>query len=402
MPPKRTSTSEAPAMTQAAIRKLVADSVTTALEAQVATMASTSNPNRNIRPTGTPVAKTGNYIELISCQPFYFNGTEGVVGLIRWFEWTKLVFSHSKCTEENKVTFAIGTLTDDVLSWQEAVKAYAATPAENNSNGEEVRREKTRRYPNSQRIPRCFSEDLLGLPPIRQEEFQIDLILGAEPVARAPYRLAPSEMQELSNQLQELADRAPILALSEGNDDLIVYCGASLQGLGAVLMQKEKVIAYASRQLKPHEENYTTHDLELGAVAKVGDVQLTGLEIIHETIKKIVQIRQRLQAARDRQRSYANVRRKPLEFQVGDCVMLKVSPRKGVIHFRKRGNLNPWYIGPFKILKRVGPVAYKLELPKELRNIHNTFHVSNIKKCLSDESLIVPIKELWLNDKLKV
>ncbi|GJX08351.1 putative reverse transcriptase domain-containing protein [Tanacetum coccineum] len=108
-------------------------------------------------------------------------------------------------------------------------------------------------------------------------------------------------------------------------------------------------------------------------LAKVGDVQLTGLELIHETPKKIVQIRQRLQAARDRQRSYANIRRKPLEFQVGDRVMLKISPRKGIIRFGKRGKLNPWYIGPFKIIKRIGPVAYKLERPKELSNVHNTF-----------------------------
>ncbi|GJX48203.1 putative reverse transcriptase domain-containing protein [Tanacetum coccineum] len=99
----------------------------------------------------------------------------------------------------------------------------------------------------------------------------------------------------------------------------------------------------------------------------IGDVQLTGPETIHETTEKIVKIRQRLQAARDRQRSYANVRRKPLEFQVGDRVMLKVSPWKGVIRFGKRGKLNPRYIRPFKILKRGGPVAYTLELPKELK-----------------------------------
>ncbi|GJR91633.1 putative reverse transcriptase domain-containing protein [Tanacetum coccineum] len=87
---------------------------------------------------------------------------------------------------------------------------------------------------------------------------------------------------------------------------------------------------------------------------------------------------------------------KALEFQVGDRVMLKVSPRKGVIRFGKRGKLNPWYIGPFKILERIGPVAYKLELPEELSNVH----ISNLKKCLFDESLVIPMKELRLDDKL--
>ncbi|GKD93010.1 putative reverse transcriptase domain-containing protein [Tanacetum coccineum] len=208
-------------------------------------------------------------------------------------------------------------------------------------------------------FPEVFPKDLPGLPPTRQVEFQIDLIPGVAPVARAPYRLAPSKMKELSNQLQELSDKvfirpssspceapvlffkkndgsnekeheehlkailellkkeelyakfskcelwipkiaklitkltqkgvkfdwgdkaettfqlikqklcsAPILALPEGSKDFIVYCDASMKGLGAVLMQREKVIAYASRQLKIHEKNYTTPDLELGAVAQ--------------------------------------------------------------------------------------------------------------------------------------
>ncbi|GKF91673.1 hypothetical protein Tco_0275374, partial [Tanacetum coccineum] len=120
MPHKRTSTYKAPAITQVAIRKLVADSIAATLEAQVAKMASTNNPNRNTGLTGTLVARKGNYKEFISYQPFYFNGMEGVVGLIRWFEQTESIFSRSNCTEENKVTFATGTLTDDALSWWNA------------------------------------------------------------------------------------------------------------------------------------------------------------------------------------------------------------------------------------------------------------------------------------------
>ncbi|GJU16460.1 putative reverse transcriptase domain-containing protein [Tanacetum coccineum] len=134
--------------------------------------------------------------------------------------------------------------------------------------------------------------------------------------------------------------------------------------------------------------------------AEVGEAQLTGPAIIHETTEKIVQIKSRIQAARDRQKSYANIRRKPMVFQVGDKVMLKVSPWKGVVRFGKRGKLNPRYVGPFKVIERVGTVAYKLELPQQLSRVHNTFHVSNLKKCLSDESLVIPLEELRVDDKL--
>ncbi|GKC31763.1 putative reverse transcriptase domain-containing protein [Tanacetum coccineum] len=266
---------------------------------------------------------------------------------------------------------------------------------------------------------------------------------------------------------------ASILALPKGSENFVVYCDASHKGLGAVLMQKEKVIAYASRQLKIHEKNYTTHDLELGAVVfalkmwrhylygtkcvvftdhkslqhildqkelnmrqrrwlellsdydcelryhpgkanvvadalsrksrpkplRVRALVMTiglnlpvqilnaqwwetfgvlGPEIVRETTEKIIQIKHRLQASRDRQRCYADKRRKPLEFQVGDKVMLKVSPWKGVIRFGKRGKLNPRYIGPFKILAKC----------------------SNLKKCLSDEPLAIPLDAIHIDEKL--
>nr|GEV43426.1 putative reverse transcriptase domain-containing protein [Tanacetum cinerariifolium] len=128
--------------------------------------------------------------------------------------------------------------------------------------------------------------------------------------------------------------------------------------------------------------------------------QLTGPEIIHETTEKIVQIKIRIQDARDRQKSHADVRRKPLEFQVGDKFMLKVSPWKGVIRFGKREKLNLRYIGNFKILARVETIAYRLEFPEQLSMVHSTFHVSKLKKCMADEPLVIPLDEIQVDDKL--
>ncbi|GJT08960.1 putative reverse transcriptase domain-containing protein [Tanacetum coccineum] len=346
-------------------------------------------------------------------------------------------------------------------------------------------------------FPEVFPEDLPGLPPVRQVEFQIDLIPGAAPVARAPYRLAPSEMQELSNQLQELADRgfirpstspwgAPVLFVKKKDgsfrmcidyrelnkltvknryplpriDDLFdqlqgssVYSKIDLRsGYHQLRVRDEDIpktafrtryghyefqvmpfgltnapavfmdlmnrvckpyldkfvivfiddilITLVQRRHANHSENKSYYPSRREVVCQVSrnvisgfpyhikantfeslygrkcrssvcwvevrDVQLTGPKIIHETTEKIVQIRQRLQVARDQQRSYANVRRKPLEFQVGDGVMLKVSPAS-------------------------------VE-----SNITDFPHVSNLKKCLSYESLVIPMKELRLNDKHKL
>nr|GEY08480.1 reverse transcriptase domain-containing protein [Tanacetum cinerariifolium] len=272
------------------------------LEAQAVTMANTSNPNKNTGSTGTPVAKTRNYKEFISCQPFYFNGMEGEVGLIRWFERIKSVFSRSRCAEENKVTFAmvrkieeelynlivkgndlktyirrfqelavlcpnmvpnteklleafirdafydIEMADENLVSTNTVIKGATLTllnqpfeidlmPIKLGSfdvvigmdwlskhhakilcdekvvhipiDGETliIRDEKRLEdIPVVKEFPDIFPKDLPGLPPVRQVEFQIDLIPEATPVARTPYRLAPLERQELSNQLHELTD----------------------------------------------------------------------------------------------------------------------------------------------------------------------------------------------------
>ncbi|GJX16288.1 putative reverse transcriptase domain-containing protein, partial [Tanacetum coccineum] len=133
---------------------------------------------------------------------------------------------------------------------------------------------------------------------------------------------------------------------------------------------------------------------------EVGEGQLIGPELVQETTEKISQIKDRLKAARDRQKSYADKRRKPLEFSVGDYVLLKVSPWKGVVRFGKKGKLAPRFVGPFEIIEKVGPVAYRLDLLEELNGVHDTFHVSNLKKCLADPTLQVPLDEIRVDAKL--
>ncbi|GKD01300.1 putative reverse transcriptase domain-containing protein, partial [Tanacetum coccineum] len=126
----------------------------------------------------------------------------------------------------------------------------------------------------------------------------------------------------------------------------------------------------------------------------------TRLDMMQETTEKISQIKDRLKTTRDRQKSYADKRRKHLEFEVGDHVMLKVAPWKGVVRFGKKGKLAPRFVGPFDITERIGKVAYRLRLPQELNNVHDTFNVSNLKKCLADPTLQVPLDEIQVDDKL--
>ena len=157
---------------------------------------------------------------------------------------------------------------------------------------------------------------------------------------------------------------------------------------------------HTSIQCAPYEALYGRKCRSPLCWAEIGDKQLTGPDIIQETTDKIVVIKDRLKAARDRQKSYADNRRKPLEFQKGDKVFLKVSPWKGVMRFGKKGKLGPRYIGPFEIIERIGPVAYKLNLPQELSAIHDTFHVLKLKRCLSDETQVLPLEDLQVFEQL--
>nr|GEV15852.1 putative reverse transcriptase domain-containing protein [Tanacetum cinerariifolium] len=157
---------------------------------------------------------------------------------------------------------------------------------------------------------------------------------------------------------------------------------------------------HASIKAAPFEALYSQNCRSLVCWAEVGEAQLIGPELVQEITEKIIQIKQKIQAARDRQKSYADLKRKPMEFQDGDKVKLKVSPWKGVVRFGKQGKLNPRYVGPFKVFEKVGSVAYKLKHLQELSKVYNTFHVSNLKKCYVDEPLAISLDGLHFNDKL--
>ncbi|GKB71977.1 hypothetical protein Tco_0933389 [Tanacetum coccineum] len=134
--------------------------------------------------------------------------------------------------------------------------------------------------------------------------------------------------------------------------------------------------------------------------AEIGESSLTGLKLVQEMTDKVVLVKEKPKAARDCQKSDVDYRRKSLEFEVGDRVLLKVTPCKGVVHFGKKGKLAPRYVGSFEILERIGLVAYRLRLPEELNSVHDTFHVLNLKKCLADANLHVPLDEIKVNKTL--
>nr|GEU72826.1 hypothetical protein [Tanacetum cinerariifolium] len=254
-------------------------------------------------------------------------------------------------------------------------------------------------------FPKVFPKDLPGLPPARPVEFQIDLIQGAAPDEKE-HKKHLKEILELLKKEKLYAKlskcefwipkklcSAPILALPEGSEDFVVYCDASHKGLGVVLMQREKAIAYASRQLKVHKQNYTTHDLELGSVVfalKIWRHYLYGTKCTVFTDHKSLQHILDQKELNMRQRRWLEL------LSDYDC---DIRYHQGKANMR--GKLDPRYVRPFKVLAKVGKVAYKLELPQELSRVHHTFYVSNLKKCYADEPLVMPLEGIHVDHMLQ-
>ncbi|GJV43418.1 reverse transcriptase domain-containing protein [Tanacetum coccineum] len=365
MPPKRTSTSEASAMTQATIKKLVADSVSAALEAQAANMANTNNTTR---PREAPIARQCSYKEFMSCQPINFNN----------------------CTEDCKVKFATGTLTEE-----DASLVYL------NSFAQPIRIEEAYKITGGQceKIPgigRPFTVHACG----RVSAFYAQIVLkdtNNNAQGRA-YMLRDRNAHQDPNVVTGMfllnQHLAKVLFDSGANKSFVSISLASMLNIPPIIIDTFYNIEMADENL------VSTNTVIQGTILtllnqpfeidlmpiKLGSFEVViGMDWLSKYHVEII--------CDDVESSTSPVK-------VRDRVMLKVSPRKGFIRFRKRGNLNPRYIGPFKIFERIGPLAYKPELPKELGNVHSTFYVSNLKKCLSDESLVIPMKELRLDDKL--
>nr|GFB20986.1 putative reverse transcriptase domain-containing protein [Tanacetum cinerariifolium] len=210
----------------------------------------------------------------------------------------------------------------------------------------------------------------------------------------------PTKGEEHELEFQTLKDKlcnAPILALPDGLKDFVVYCDASGIGLGCVLMQRKSL-----DEMIEQRNDGTLYYLDRIWVPLKGDVRTLIMNEAHKSKysvnpgadKMYYDLRDRYWWPKMKKdiADYADKRRKPLEFSVGDYVLLKVSSWKGVVE--KKGKLAPRFVGPFEIIKKVGFMAYWLDLPEELHSVHDTFHVSNLKKCLVDPTLQVPLDEI--------
>ncbi|GJU15487.1 hypothetical protein Tco_1143453 [Tanacetum coccineum] len=271
----------------------------------------------------------------------------------------------------------------------------------------------------------------------RQVEFRIDLVPGATPVAKSQYRLAPSKMQELSKQLQEELNKLtvkkcyPLPRIDDLFDQLQGACPFLKidfrSGYHQLRVHEDAIPKAAFRMRYGHFKSTVMPFGLINAPASKGEHEVH-LKLVLESLRKeklyakfskllnpltsLTERNQKYEWSVEQEEAFQTLKndlcdtpikrmRKPLEFELGDRVLLKVMPWKGVVRFGKKGKLASRYVGPFEILERVDPVAYRLRLSEELSGVHDTFHVSNLKKCLADASLHVPLDEIKVGKTLR-
>jgi hypothetical protein len=159
---------------------------------------------------------------------------------------------------------------------------------------------------------------------------------------------------------------------------------------------------HASIGMPPYEMLYGRKCRTPSCWLEPGEKQFAGPELVQLTADKVNVAKEALRVARERQKSYADKKRRPFDFKEGEMVLLKVSPWKGVLRFGKRGKLSPRFIGPFKIIKKVNEQAFQLELPPELHAIHNTFHVCYLRKCYANEADVIPLEDVSINPNKQI
>nr|GEU87816.1 putative reverse transcriptase domain-containing protein [Tanacetum cinerariifolium] len=414
MPPKRTSTSAAPVMTQAAIRQLVANSITTALEAQAANMVTkhtlvqvssdhkqkfddrrTFNNNNTVTPPPTTATIITNHNRTEDKKP---SGPCTVK-----CNTCNKVCHMTKNYRNNGLATGSNLLPVTVTCHAYGEKGHYANQYQKTTNNNAQGRAYMLRDRNAHRDPN---------------------VVTAAPIARTPYRLVPLEMQELFDQLQELADRgfirpstspwgAPVLFFKKKDrsfrmcidyrelNKLNVKNHYPLPRIDDLFNQIQGSSIYSKVDLRSGYHQLRVRDKDIPKTAfRTRSLVMTIRPKLPSQI-----LEAQTEAIKEENIKAENLRGIDKAFEIrpnGTRCIKNQSwlPLFGVIRFGKQGKLNPRYIAPFKILEWIGLVAYKLELPKELKNVHNTFHVSNLKKCLSDESLVIPMKELRLDNKL--